>query len=311
MIRSLAVRPWTLLLTATVLVLGACDGGPDPCEPETDLAFCARLGFECDEVVAFDNCEASRTVSCGMCAAPRTCGGGGATNVCGTGAPLDAGGPDAGDAVDAGTDAGAADAGPPDAGSCLAANGWPRSTLPPGYVGEGYTVGDHITPFEGVVDQRGNTDLALGQVYGAMVVVAVHAVWSPPSLTMDRTGQERSDMINAASSDYVFTQVSVLVDDGTGGATEAGGYALEFDANEWASDFGLRFPVGAGLEAYRFGQSATIAGYPTIFVLDPMFEIRARLEGFGGDPALITEVEDAWTAFRAENPTWVSTYCAE
>jgi hypothetical protein len=56
------------------------------CTPETDSAFCSRLGKNCNSVTAPDNCGTSRTVSsCGMCTSPATCGGSGTANVCGTG----------------------------------------------------------------------------------------------------------------------------------------------------------------------------------------------------------------------------------
>jgi endoglucanase len=55
------------------------------CTPETDSAFCSRLGKNCGSVTANDNCGTSRTVSnCGSCTSPATCGGGGTANVCGT-----------------------------------------------------------------------------------------------------------------------------------------------------------------------------------------------------------------------------------
>jgi subtilisin family serine protease len=63
------------------------------CTPETNAAFCARLGKNCGTVMGTDNCGAARTVSsCGSCTAPQTCGGGGTANVCGGGgsaAPCD------------------------------------------------------------------------------------------------------------------------------------------------------------------------------------------------------------------------------
>jgi hypothetical protein len=56
------------------------------CTPETDSAFCARLGKSCGTVTANDTCGTSRTVgSCGACSSPQTCGGGGTANVCGGG----------------------------------------------------------------------------------------------------------------------------------------------------------------------------------------------------------------------------------
>src|SRR5262249_28025531 len=44
------------------------------CTPETDAAFCTRLGKACGSVTAADNCGASRTVaSCGTCGTGQTC----------------------------------------------------------------------------------------------------------------------------------------------------------------------------------------------------------------------------------------------
>jgi len=57
------------------------------CEPESDTAFCQRLEKNCDEVANLDNCGERRTVACGACQTPRTCGGGGVRNVCGGGDP--------------------------------------------------------------------------------------------------------------------------------------------------------------------------------------------------------------------------------
>lgn len=54
------------------------------CTPESNAAFCSRLGKQCGSVTGTDNCNAARTVSsCGTCTAPQTCGGGGTANVCG------------------------------------------------------------------------------------------------------------------------------------------------------------------------------------------------------------------------------------
>ena len=59
------------------------DAGPDgSCTPETNDAFCARFGATCDDLTEFDTCGNQRTVNCGTCMAPATCGGGGTANVC-------------------------------------------------------------------------------------------------------------------------------------------------------------------------------------------------------------------------------------
>ncbi len=60
--------------------------GASTCTPETDAAFCARLGGTCGQLSGTDNCGQARTVSsCGVCQSPATCGGGGTPNVCGQG----------------------------------------------------------------------------------------------------------------------------------------------------------------------------------------------------------------------------------
>lgn len=106
------LRSIALLLGAAAALVGCDNGGPaTTCTPETDLEFCTRQGRECDMVIAFDNCGTSRTVNCGMCDAPETCGGGGMANVCGM--PGDAGP----------GDAGPGDAGPPDGGCPLCPTG--------------------------------------------------------------------------------------------------------------------------------------------------------------------------------------------
>ena len=58
------------------------------CIPESDSAFCSRLGKNCGQVIGNDNCGVSRTVSsCGTCTSPATCGGAGVANVCGQAPP--------------------------------------------------------------------------------------------------------------------------------------------------------------------------------------------------------------------------------
>lgn len=63
-----------------------CQGG-SCCVAESDATFCARLGKNCNNVTAADNCGAQRTVNCGTCMGANTCGGGPpgsqVANVCG------------------------------------------------------------------------------------------------------------------------------------------------------------------------------------------------------------------------------------
>ncbi|HEY3447747.1 MAG TPA: endonuclease/exonuclease/phosphatase family protein [Myxococcales bacterium] len=59
---------------------GVCGDGT--CS-ETDAELCKRFGKDCDAIQARDLCNQPRTVECGTCTAPDTCGYGGAQNVCG------------------------------------------------------------------------------------------------------------------------------------------------------------------------------------------------------------------------------------
>jgi hypothetical protein len=74
-----------LLLGASVICLSACgsvnssaDGPPadaagDACSPETDSAFCLRLGKTCESFSGTDNCGHSRTANCGTCSGSNVC----------------------------------------------------------------------------------------------------------------------------------------------------------------------------------------------------------------------------------------------
>jgi hypothetical protein len=66
--------------TCTMSDTGSACGA---CVPETDEAFCQRLGATCGMLSANDNCGAPRAVmSCGGCDAGVTCGEGGVANLC-------------------------------------------------------------------------------------------------------------------------------------------------------------------------------------------------------------------------------------
>src|SRR5437867_10728602 len=61
---------------------GVVANNPAPCTPTT----CAGQGKNCGTIP--DGCGG--TLTCGVCTAPQTCGGGGVANVCGVGAPAPA-----------------------------------------------------------------------------------------------------------------------------------------------------------------------------------------------------------------------------
>jgi hypothetical protein len=52
-------------------VLNLCGNGS--CQAETDKQFCARLGKNCGSVTDFDNCDMTRTATCGTCISPQVC----------------------------------------------------------------------------------------------------------------------------------------------------------------------------------------------------------------------------------------------
>ncbi len=79
--------------TSRTVNCGTCQSGyncdssglciAEQCVPESNSAFCLRLGKNCGSVTALNNCGNSKTVNCGSCSSPLTCGGGGTANVCG------------------------------------------------------------------------------------------------------------------------------------------------------------------------------------------------------------------------------------
>ena len=67
------MKGWaSCLLAVCCLVVGCSDS--QECQPETDTAFCQRLGKDCGTVSGTDNCGSSRSADCGSCTPPETCG---------------------------------------------------------------------------------------------------------------------------------------------------------------------------------------------------------------------------------------------
>lgn len=64
-------RDRTVASCGTCTAPETCGGGGTAnvcaCQPETDAAFCSRLGKTCGPATGADNCGASRAVSCGAC----------------------------------------------------------------------------------------------------------------------------------------------------------------------------------------------------------------------------------------------------
>jgi hypothetical protein len=63
---------------------GAAGATGGPCTPESDSAFCLRVGTSCGSATGTDTCGNARTVaSCGTCGNGQTCGGSGVPGLCG------------------------------------------------------------------------------------------------------------------------------------------------------------------------------------------------------------------------------------
>src|SRR5260221_233396 len=84
--RTNLVAAYISRLPLAVLIWGGCQGQPSTgghtlrqlvepgCIPESDDAFCQRLGKGCGTVGDLDNCGQPRTVeSCGACVAGQSC----------------------------------------------------------------------------------------------------------------------------------------------------------------------------------------------------------------------------------------------
>jgi len=65
----------------------SCGGGGQAgvcgCTPQSDAQICAHFEKNCDNLAVIDNCGDERTVNCGTCTSPQTCGFDGVPNRCG------------------------------------------------------------------------------------------------------------------------------------------------------------------------------------------------------------------------------------
>lgn len=62
---------------------GTGDVGPDACTLVSEAELCDEAGANCGSIDVRDNCGDERTIECGTCTSPETCGGSGTDNVCG------------------------------------------------------------------------------------------------------------------------------------------------------------------------------------------------------------------------------------
>lgn len=192
--------------------------------------------------------------------------------------------------------------------SCLASNGWPASTLPADYQGTGYGVGDRLILPESMPDQGGQY-FEFGQYYGAMLLIHIGGMHSPDSQELADSRRDREAEFDM--NEYVYREISVLIDDTMPGADENGGYASINDAASWASRYSVSGPILADIEAYQFGVDMNVATVPTLMILDPMFEIRSITTGFVAHEQIRTDVEAAWAAFSTDNPDFQFDFCEQ
>lgn len=84
------------LLCGTCLAPETCGGGGvagtcGSCTPETDAELCTAASATCGSISVTDRCGTARSVGCGTCVSPETCGGAGVANTCGICTPSCAG----------------------------------------------------------------------------------------------------------------------------------------------------------------------------------------------------------------------------
>lgn len=183
----------------------------------------------------------------------------------------------------------------------VALNGWPMSNAPSNYVGSGYTVGQQF-PDVTAIDQNGNTDVALSQFYGAMVVVALDAGWATFSVAGAAEFATMKQELEDESDAYRVYILSAYFEDANLSTTDAS------DALDWANTHGLTDPVLAGSTVSQLWTDVGTNSAPTYVILDPLFQVRNVINGWSGAAAFKTAVRDAWTAFRTANPTWTSPF---
>ncbi|MBO87008.1 MAG: hypothetical protein CL927_16800 [Deltaproteobacteria bacterium] len=177
-------------------------------------------------------------------------------------------------------------------------NGWPVSNVPETYTSDGNTRGSFGPLFEGATDQYGNANVDLGQFYGSMILLSVGAEWCGPCQAAAQGSNELWHNINASQDNYQFWTIEVLFQDL---------YGEESD-NEtgfrWAGDYGIEYPIIVGPVSEEARVAYGVTSFPTFFVLDPDFKIRAVDSGFGGDAALRRMVIDGYSRFTSDFPDW-------
>lgn len=183
--------------------------------------------------------------------------------------------------------------------SSVAANGWPISHAPSGYVGTGYAIGDLLPEFV-ASDQFGNDDVRLTQFYGATVILQVGGSWCIFCNQADGHLSATMDSLNGLYENMSFWVLDVF--DGQSGMDST-------RAANHAATYGIDFPILFGPEIDLLPDSLGVVGFPTFFFLDPELRFRELHVGGGTSPAnVISNARATADSFLVQNPDWESPF---
>jgi hypothetical protein len=180
-------------------------------------------------------------------------------------------------------------------------NFWPLPVAPLDYEGTGLAVGETV-PAWVFPDQYGN-DAGMRQFWGGMTLLAVGASWCEPCRMLSAAMPTIEDGVADAVDGPLFWSIELLVEGSTGGRV-----STEADAAAWSSTYSASGPVLWGADAHAVLLDYGITTLPSIYVVDPMLEVREVIPGHPGAAALIDSVRGAWEAFAEENPDWSNPY---
>ncbi len=129
-----------------------------------------------------------------------------------------------------------------------------------------------------------------------MVLVSVCGMWADPCKFAGSILQNLKTTIEDSSDLYNFWIVELLADD----AVPMGDGANIADAQNWAADYDIEFPILTGDFAKNLSSGSN--AYPTYFILDSKFKIVKIIEGYPGETILKNEIQTAWNNYIAANP---------
>jgi thiol-disulfide isomerase/thioredoxin len=148
------------------------------------------------------------------------------------------------------------------------------------YVGSGAAVGDNIGDWS-LLDQHGcRTDSR--QFLGAVTMLDVSSVWCGPCNEAASTSMEVFEAIRSQSR--ATWLVTLLVQD------EFGGPAAVEDAEAWASNYGIEYPVVVDeREATR--RDYGVIAFPVFLFVSPFGEVFERIERKPEDAEILDLME--------------------